>query len=485
MEAKNLLVIMSDQHSRLVLGCHGHPEVQTPHLDALAGRGTRFTDAYTNSPICVPARASFATGRYPHQIRHWDNADPYFGEPASWGHRLMAQGHRVTSIGKLHYRGEADQNGFDEEIIPLHVLDGLGDLHGLIRDDLPARRKNRGYVEDAGGGESNYSAYDRDITAQAIRWLGEEAPKYKDKPWLLFVSLVCPHPPFTAPEKFYALYDHAQVPWPVQCGPEFLPIHPAIEDYRNCLNLGDFFDEAIIRRAIATYFGLVSFVDDNVGQILAALEASGLEDGTRIIYTSDHGENLGRRGIWGKSSMYEESAGVPLIMAGPDVPVGNVCETPVSLVDGFPTFLECLGAEPQPEDSEDSLAGHSLFAIAGGEKPRRTVFSEYHAYASKAGSFMIRRGSLKYIHHVGNAPQLFDLAADPDELNDLAAQPENARQLAACEADLRAICDPEAVDAQAKADQAERIELHGGREQILARGSFGNTPAPGEKPEFV
>ena len=268
MKPTNLLIIMSDQHSRLVLGCHGHPLVHTPHLDALAERGTRFTDAYTNSPICVPARASFATGKFPHQIRHWDNAHPYFGRPPSWGHRLMAQGHRVTSIGKLHYRGEADDNGFDEEIIPLHVLDGLGDLHGLIRDDLPTRKKNRGYVEDAGGMESTYSVYDRDITTRAVRWLSEEASRHGGKPWVLFVSLVCPHPPFSAPSAFYGLYPHDRVPWPVQCGPEFLPIHPAIEDYRNCLNLGDFFDEAIIRKGIAAYLGLVSFVDDNVGKIL-------------------------------------------------------------------------------------------------------------------------------------------------------------------------------------------------------------------------
>ena len=451
-------------------------------MDALAQRGTLFTDAYTNSPICVPARASFATGKYPHQIRHWDNSDPYHGETPSWGHRLMARGHRVTSIGKLHYRSESDENGFDEEIIPLHVLDGLGDLHGLIRDDLPIRKKNRGYVQEAGGGESAYTGYDREITANAARWLSQEAPKHGKQPWVLFVSLVCPHPPFTAPEDFYRLYAHDQVPWPVQCGPEFLPIHPAIEDYRNCLNLGGFFHEATIRKAIAAYLGLVSFVDDNVGRILAALASSGLGESTRIIYTSDHGENLGRRGIWGKSSMYEESAGVPLVMAGPGIPKGRECSVPVSLVDGFPTILECVGAEPHPEDKP---AGRSLFTIANGDAPRRTVFSEYHAYASKAGAFMIRREQFKYVYYVGNLPQLFDLAEDPDELNNLASDPAYARQLAACEADLRAICDPEAVDALAKSDQAERIEKHGGRERILARGSFGNTPAPGEKPVFV
>jgi choline-sulfatase len=134
MHPTNLLVIMSDEHSRRVLGCYGNRLVRTPHLDSLAARGTRFTDAYCNSPICVPSRASFATGRHVHDIRFWDNANPYDGSVPSWGHRLMAAGSRVTSIGKLHYRDSKDPNGFDEEIIPLHVVDGIGGpVHGFLR----------------------------------------------------------------------------------------------------------------------------------------------------------------------------------------------------------------------------------------------------------------------------------------------------------------------------------------------------------------
>jgi len=482
MKPTNLLFLMSDQHTRHVLGCTGNPLVRTPHLDRLAERGTRFAEAYTTSPICVPARASFATGRYPHQTGHWDNATPYRGEVPSWGHRLMEQGHRCVSIGKLHYRSSDDPNGFDEEIVPLHVLDGVGDLYGLIRDELHPRRKNRGYVESAGGGESPYSAYDRNITAEAVRWLKEEAPRSGDKPWALFVSLVCPHPPFTAPPEFYRLYDHAAMPWPVQCGPEHLPIHPAIEDYRTCLNLGDFFDEATIRKAVATYYALCSFVDHNVGQVLAAVDALGLADSTRIVYASDHGESLGRRGVWGKSTLYEESAGIPLLLAGPDVPAGETCTTPVTLADGFPTILAATGARLHPDDAP---VGHSLLDIAAGERPRRTILSEYHAMASRAASFMIRRGPYKYVHYVGYPPQLFDLVADPDEVRDLAADPDHAATLAACEADLRALLDPEAVDAACKADQARIVEQHGGRERVLARGTFGNTPAPGEKPTFA
>ena len=145
MKPANVLFILSDEHSRRVLGCYGHRMIRTPNLDALAARGIRFADAYTNSPICVPARASLATGRYPHDIRFWDNAIAYDGGVPSWHHRLREAGHEVVSIGKLHFRSEADDNGFSQEIMPLHINDGIGDPMGWLRDPLPVRRRRCGW----------------------------------------------------------------------------------------------------------------------------------------------------------------------------------------------------------------------------------------------------------------------------------------------------------------------------------------------------
>src|SRR4030095_16888911 len=207
MTPTNLVVILSDQHNPWALGCNGHPLVKTPTLDRLAARGTRFASAYTNCPICVPARASFATGRYVHQIRFWDNAIAYDGSIPSWGHRLMAQGHRVTSIGKLHYLGsDPVRNGFHEEIQTMHIAQGLGDLVGLIRDELIVRNGARKLGPEAGPGGLRSSRDERRITDAACRWLAHEAPKYRDKPWVLYVGFVCPHPPFIAPPEFFARY---------------------------------------------------------------------------------------------------------------------------------------------------------------------------------------------------------------------------------------------------------------------------------------
>ena len=167
----NLLIIMSDEHNPKMRGCAGHPIVQTPNLDVLAANGTTFDAAYCNSPVCIPARATFATGRFIHDIEFWDNAQPYDGSVPSWHHAARAAGHRADSIGKLHFRSSEDDNGFSNSQIPMHVVEELGDLMGLIREDLPVRGGAWKMAGMAGPGESMYSTYDRDITARAQIWL--------------------------------------------------------------------------------------------------------------------------------------------------------------------------------------------------------------------------------------------------------------------------------------------------------------------------
>jgi choline-sulfatase len=478
MEPANLLIIMSDEHNPKVLGCSGHPLVRTPHLDALAARGTLFTDAYTTCPVCVPARAAFAVGKYVHQIGFWDNADAYDGSIPSWHHRLRDRGHRVVSIGKLHFRGHSgDDNGFDEEIIPMNILEGKGDLMGLVRKDLPERGMSWKIAKLAGPGESPYTHYDREIATRAQIWLREEAPKYRDKPWVLFVSFVSPHFPLIAPAEFYYQYPLEHMPEPKLYEESLRPEHPYLRDYASSFVYDRFFTPEKVRKAIAAYYGLCSFVDDNVGKVLRTLDDAGLGASTRVLYTSDHGDNLGARGLWGKSTMYQEVAGVPLIVAGAGVPQDRRIATPVSHVDTYPFILECVG-ESSPE-MYDAHPGVSLTRLADGEVPDRNVLSEYHGMGSTTGAFMIRHGKYKYVHYVAYAPQLFDLERDPEELTDLAADPAYERVLQECRERLYAICDPAEVDARAKKRQSELLEGAGGREAVIARGDLGFSPPPG------
>jgi choline-sulfatase len=223
-------------------------------------------------------------------------------------------------------------------------------------------------------------------------------------------------------------------------------------------------------------------MDENVGLVLRALERAGLADSTRVVYTSDHGDNAGARGLWGKSTLYEESAGVPLIMAGPGIARGKVVATPVSHIDCAPTFLEMTGV-PAPAGA-GALPGASLVGVANGSEPERPVISEYHATGSVAGAFMLRFDRWKYCHYVAYGPQLFDLVADPEEMIDLAGDARYRDALREGERRLRAVLDPEAVDARAKQRQAELLTQYGGRDAALARGDLPFSPAPGTRAEM-
>ena len=469
----NLLVIMSDEHQARALGCAGHPFVRTPSIDSLAIRGLRFPNACTPSPICVPARASFATGLHVHQTHLWDNAMPYAGQLPGWGHALQDRGIRVESIGKLHYRAEGDPAGFDVEHIPMMVVDGVGMVWASIRNaeerHIIGRRMLGEYI---GPGVSKYNEYDEAVVARTEGWLAERAGDRE--PWCLFVGLVAPHFPLVVPQRWFDMYP-AEVVGDAKLHPsDGHERHPWVELQNQFMDSeGNFRDDAERMAARSAYFGLCSLLDANVGRILEALDAVGLGGNTTVVYTSDHGDNVGARGLWGKSNMYEESVAVPLIMAGPGIREG-VCSTPVSLIDLSATIVDHFGAAW----SEDR-PGMPLCSIdAAGHDPDRAVFSEYHAAGSVSGAFMIRTGRWKYIHYVGFEPELFDLETDPEEAFNLAGTALYSDIQASLDARLRQICNPEAVDRQAFEDQAMLIESHGGREAAIGIGAPGATPVP-------
>ena len=482
-DPRNLLVILSDQHNRDTLGCYGHPVVRTPNLDALARRGTRFSSAYCNCPISVPSRASFATGQFVHRIGAWDNAFPYHGQVPSWAHHLTSHGHQVVSIGKLHHRRDDDRDGFSEKRIPLNVVDGIGDLLGAIRDDPPRRPGRRDGVIQAGPGQSTYLDYDVRIADQASTWLQQAAGARHDKPWVLFVSFVCPHPPFIAPPDLFESYMACDFELPVQNSPDERPKHPALETLRHIMDYIEPFTPEQIRRVTAAYYGTCTHLDQQVGKVLDRLEQTGLGDSTRVIYATDHGESMGRRGLWGKFTLYEESAAVPFLIAGPDVPEGHMSNEPVTLVDCFPTICDFVGTPAASRDYD--LCGQSLWPVLEGQSLGRCAFSEYHAVGFTDASFMVRNDEYKLIHWVNAPAQLFNIIHDPNELHDLSEDQNHASALELMQGELRSILDPQAIDARAKSDQRRLIAQYGGRQAVLARGTFANSPVPGETPKFL
>lgn len=482
MPAENLVIIMSDEHNRDWSGCYGHSLARTPNIDALAQQGTRFSNAYCNSPICVPSRAAFATGRLVHETGHWDNAFPYAGSPTSWHQVAREAGVRSTSIGKLHFRG-GDDNGFSEEIIPLHVVDGIGDVKGAIRNPLPAKKGCDALARDAGPGLSDYARYDFQIRDRAVEYLHararEQAEGNTAQPFVLFVSLVMPHFPLISPQEFYDAYASLSLEELTETLQAPTVDHPVLLELQQYMSYDQYFDDESRVRALRAYLGMVSTIDAIVGDIVSVVRGSALNDNTSMAYTSDHGDNLGNRGLWGKSVMYEDSVAVPLILAGPGVPQGDVCKTPVSLVDFYPTVLDVLGIDDSADDSANTRPGQSLKQLAQApDDTDRAVFSEYHAAGSCTGMFMLRRGAFKLIAYPGFAPQLFDLQNDPAELHDLSASDDHAEVLASLQQAMAEVCDIDAVNRKVFEQQEALIERHGGREAVLSGVDIPHTPAP-------
>ena len=188
---ENLIIIMSDEHQAKALGSVNHPFVKTPNLDKLASNGINFTNAYTPCPICVPARASFATGLPVHKNRLWDNAMPYYGQLPSWGHMLQKVEVSVESIGKLHYRAQDDDDGFDQKYIPMMVYKGVGMVWGSIRREHERKtREQRMLGKYIGPGTSNYTDYDEAVVSQTIKWLENKSKDNNKKAWCLYIGPV-------------------------------------------------------------------------------------------------------------------------------------------------------------------------------------------------------------------------------------------------------------------------------------------------------
>ncbi|MFL6719708.1 MAG: sulfatase-like hydrolase/transferase [Burkholderiaceae bacterium] len=474
MKPTNVLLILSDEHVHNLMGCAGHPFIRTPNLDALAKVSTRFSNAYTPSPICVPARASLATGRYVHEIGCWDNAIAYDGTPAGWAQHLSNAGLVAESIGKLHYRSASSPVGFRRQQHAVHIHDGIGQVWGSVRDPMPETIGRSPLYDRIGAGESDYNRFDARVADSAVEWLAQHAND--DKPWTLFVGLVAPHFPLVVPQEFLDMYPVDSIALPLLHPPSGYVRHPWVERQARFMDHDSAIGSDERRRlALASYFGLITFMDQQVGKIIDAADRQDLRRSTTIIYSSDHGDNVGKRGMWNKCLMYRESTGVPMMISGPGIPEAKVSATPVSLVDIQNTILERTGCNPALIQGP----GRSIAEIAcEADMSDRLALSEFHAVGSENAAYMLANADFKYHYYVGLEPELFDLRQDPEEARNLAGNPEYAQVLADFEARLRSLLNPEAVNQQAKADQQKLVDAFGGRDVALRTGTPAATPVP-------
>ena len=447
MKRPNILLIMSDEHDPAVTCCYGHPLVQTPNLDRLAAGGVLFENAYCNNPICVPSRMSFLTGKYASDVNVFDNGLPLASEVPTFAHYLEASGYETSLCGRMHMVGPDRLHGFGRRL-----LDDMSEWvqfgQGPLRTP-EARRASNSHVTECGPGPPRWLEYDRTATDLSERFLRNKAQNQAERPWCLVASFMYPHFPLYAPQEYLDLYPAHRIDLP-DLGDELLENqHPAIRQLRYFFHNDHPLPEELTRTALASYFALVTLTDEHIGRLLAVVDSSSLKENTVVIYVSDHGEMAGQHGIWQKQCFYESSVRVPLIVAGPQLVAGARVSANVSLVDIMPTLLDMAGT-PIPE----GLRGRSLLpSLRGDPIHDDLVVAEYHAQGMLSAGYMAKKGNLKYNYYVDLPPQLFNLAADPNEFVNLAGHPSWAAVQSNLHQELLAKLDPVEVDGRAKRNQ--------------------------------
>ncbi|MGI9031107.1 MAG: choline-sulfatase [Ilumatobacteraceae bacterium] len=451
----NLLLVMADQLGAPFLPSYGHHVVRAPALSGLAERGVQFSSAYTPSPLCAPARFAMMTGRLNSRIGAYDNASELPASVPTFAHHLRAGGYQTCLVGKMHFVGPDQLHGFESrlttDIYP-------ADFGWTPNWDDPGGRidwwfHNMDSVIGAGVAEAtNQLDFDDEVGYQAVRKLRDLARSADDRPWMLTVSFTHPHDPYAMRQQYWDRYDHDEIDLPRVASIPEDALDPHSRRLRHVSAMDDVeITDEHVRNARHAYYAAISYVDDWVADLLETLQTCGLAEDTVVVFTADHGDLLGERGLWYKMNFFEPAARVPLIVAGPQIEPGAAPD-PVSLLDLLPTLLDLASV-----DRPDDVDGDSLVPLLGGDRqPDRTVVGEYLAEGTVAPIVMVRRGDWKYVACATDPPQLYDLATDPDELVNLAVDPRHAAIAAEFDKEVQARWDLETLRLAVLADQRAR-----------------------------
>ncbi|MDT8329137.1 MAG: choline-sulfatase [Roseovarius sp.] len=423
----NILIFMVDQLNGTLFPDGPADWLHAPNLKKLAARSTRFANTYTASPLCAPGRASFMSGLLPSRSRVYDNAAEFAADIPTYAHHLRRAGYQTCLSGKMHFVGPDQLHGFEERLTT--------DIYPADFGWTPDYRKpgeridwwyhNLGSVTGAGVAEiSNQMEYDDEVAFHATRKVYDLARGHDDRPWCLTVSFTHTHDPYVARRKYWDLYEDCE---------HLLPQVPtmAYDDHdahsKRIFDANDWrsfeITEDDIRRSRRAYFANISYIDDKIGEVMAALQGTRQNQTTVILFVADHGDMLGERGLWFKMSFYEGSARVPLMISAPGMEPGLVTD-PVSTIDVCPTLCDLAGADMS--EVMPWTEGQSLMPLGQGARREAPVAMEYAAEASYAPLVSLRDGRWKYNRCALDPDQLFDLETDPHELTDLADDPAHA-----------------------------------------------------------
>ena len=428
----NILFVMADQMTPFMLDVYAGVGARMSNLRALAERGVNFTNAYTASPICTPARAALMTGLHVSRTGSYDNGDPFQSFVPTFAHYLTNQEYEVVLSGKMHFIGADQLHGFRRRLntdlypsnfIWSYPLLNENDPEAMAFDFAPQYQ-----AQNIGPGWCTELQYDEETHFRALEYLRHPP----DGPFMLAVSFTSPHPPYVVPKKYWELYKDAELPMPHYPGDmdeRYSDLDRAFLRWYG-LDRNPIRDPKHLTAMRRGFCALAHYVDDKLGELLDVLEESGLRDNTVVMFTADHGEMLGEKGLIQKRSLYDWSTRIPMVIDDPRAGHG-VVETPVSLIDIPATLLDIAGAE-----AARPLDGRSLLpALRGEDLSDVPVISEYHAEGIMRPCFMVRKGAWKYIYIHRSPCQLFNLADDPGEWNNLSGR----QDLAGVEKELNAV----------------------------------------------
>jgi choline-sulfatase len=491
----NILVIMVDELAPQFMPDYGHHLVQTPNISRLAARGTVFDNAYTNSPLCAPARASFMTGRLSPDINAYDNGAELPASLPTIAHFLRSLGYQTSLIGKMHFIGPDQLHGFEErlttDIYPAN-FSWTANWSASLTEPSPAGATVRPVLEAGPCIRSMQMDYDDEVSNKSVQKLYDLARVGEgDKPFFVVSSFTHPHPPFTIHEKYWDMYDHDEIDLPKiaeiplkqkDAGSQYLYFSHQYNSYP--------INDEDVRNARHAYYAMITYTDILIGKLLDTLEETGLEDNTVVVFVSDHGEMLGERGMWYKMSMFEHSVRIPMIFSGTGIAQGRR-EDNASLIDIVPTLIELAGGKV--ENMPVKFAGRSLKRVITGDYSGKhdrdgkdaAVVSDFSAGGAPGPVRMVRQGSYKLILTYGYEPLLFNLEEDPQEMNNLAKNPAHAKTLAQLQTIALNNYDPSEYDARIRQSQRERIFLRGLSEESKTDPNWAFVAQPGDEDRFV
>jgi arylsulfatase A-like enzyme len=421
-EKPNVLFIAIDDLNDWVGPLGGHPQVKTPNMDKLAARGTTFTNAHCQAPLCNPSRTSVLTGLRPtttgvYALAPWFRRSEQFKDHATIFQWFRKNGYTTLTGGKVFHdsfppKDDRKDNGPEVDVWGSHGGFGPRPKVKFVTtpDNIPLMDWGPFPDKDEG-------CFDYDVGT----WAVDQLKKPPKSPFFLAVGFRHPHVPCIAPQKWFDLYpeDKLVMP-PVKADdrddlPRFASyLHWKLPEPR----LKWLQESKQWKPLVRAYLASISFVDSQVGRVLDALAASGQEKNTIIVLWSDHGWHLGEKGITGKNTLWERSTRVPLIFAGPGVAVGAKCGRPAELLDMYPTLLELTGLPANPANEGISLVPQLKDAKAPRERPAMTTHN--------AGNNAVRTEQWRYIRYADGSEELYDVVADPNEWHNIAGEAKHA-----------------------------------------------------------